>query len=217
MGKRIYRSMVFMAVAAVMASCSTTLRDNDGNRYKTARIGSQIWMTENLNVTHFRNGDTIQEAKSTEEWVRLAREAKPAMCTIENDPANTVKYGRLYNWYAVNDPRGLAPKGWHVASDDDWSLLTTYLGGGVIAALKMRVTGTSNPGGDGQSGFSGLPAGARSANGKFVGLASYGYWWSSTEFSGPFAWLRMLNYENCDINILTYLKGTGLSVRCVKN
>jgi len=96
--------------------------------YKSLKIGTQTWMTENLNVSTFRNGDPIPEAKTEEEWKKADKERTPAWCYYENDPKNGTKYGKLYNWYAVIDPRGLAPAGWHVPIDSEWTVLNDYLG-----------------------------------------------------------------------------------------
>lgn len=208
--------MYLLLLAVIFSSCSGKVKDYDGNRYSKLRTGNQVWLAENLTVATFRNGERIPEAKSAEEWIRFGREGIPAWCAPGNDSANIIKYGRLYNWYAVNDPRGLAPKGWHIASDEDWTNLINYLGGGVIAAFRMRVTGMEPSGGEG-FGFGGLPAGARSADGSFYGIASNGFWWTSTEISENSAYIRMLSYEYCDIRYLNYNKGTGLSVRCVKD
>ena len=207
---------VWIVLPLILVSCTGTIKDSDGNRYNILRIGNQVWMGENLNVSTFRNGDSIPEAKSAEEWIRLGSEGKPAWCSLENDSTNVVKYGRLYNWYAVNDPRGLAPKGWHIASDDDWTYLINNLGGGVIAASRMRVT-TMESENNRDIQFAGLAAGARALDGTFYGIASHGYWWTSTAQSETSAWIRMLNYEKCDILFLIYNKGIGLSVRCVKD
>jgi uncharacterized protein (TIGR02145 family) len=96
--------------------------------YKSVKIGTQTWMTENLNVSTFRNGDPIPEAKTNEEWEKAGKEGKPAWCYYKNDPKNGAKYGKLYNWYAVNDPRGLAPVGWHIPTDAEWITLENQLG-----------------------------------------------------------------------------------------
>ena len=101
-------------------------------------IGSQVWMTENLNVDKFRNGDPIPEAKTYEEWKKAGENKQPAWCNYKNDPANGEKYGKLYNWFAVNDPRGLAPKGCHIPSDKEWTVLTDFLGGNKVAGTKMK-------------------------------------------------------------------------------
>jgi uncharacterized protein (TIGR02145 family) len=96
--------------------------------FKSVKIGAQTWMSENLNVSTFRNGDLIPEAKTNEEWEKAGKNKQPAWCYYNNDPKNGAKYGKLYNWYAVIDPRGLAPEGWHVLSDEEWQTLEDYLG-----------------------------------------------------------------------------------------
>ncbi len=95
---------------------------------QTVTIGTQVWMTKNLDVTIFRNGDPIPEAKTKEEWVKAGENKQPAWCNYDNNPANGSKYGKLYNWYAVNDPRGLAPEGYHVPTDAEWTILENFLG-----------------------------------------------------------------------------------------
>ena len=108
---------------------------------KYVTIGTQVWMTNNLNVATFRNGDAIPEAKTDEEWRNAGENQQPAWCYYKNDPVNGAKYGKLYNWYAVNDNRGIAPQGWHVSSYEEWSVLENYLGGkghGSVAHTKMK-------------------------------------------------------------------------------
>lgn len=95
-------------------------------QYNSVKIGNQVWMSENLNVSTFRNGDPIPEAKTNEEWDRAGANKQPAWCYYNNDPRNGAKYGKLYNWFAINDPRGLAPEGWHVSNLDDWNILDLY-------------------------------------------------------------------------------------------
>lgn len=108
--------------------------------YKTVTIGAQVWMKENLNVSTFRNGDPIPEAKTDEEWKAAGDAKQPAWCYYDNDPKNGAKYGKLYNWYAVNDSRGLAPEGWHVPTDVEWSVLIGYLGGEKDITKKIKST-----------------------------------------------------------------------------
>ncbi len=96
---------------------------------QTVTIGSQVWMVKNLDVARFRNGDAIPEAKSSDAWNATRNNQQPAWCWYDNDPANGAKFGRLYNWYAVADPRGLCPAGWHVPSDEEWTVLEDFLGG----------------------------------------------------------------------------------------
>ena len=103
---------------------------------QTVTIGTQVWMTKNLDVAKFRNGDPIPEAKTNEEWVKAGVNKQPAWCNYDNNPANGSKYGKLYNWYAVNDPRGLAPEGYHVPTDAEWTKLENLLGSD--AGKKMK-------------------------------------------------------------------------------
>ena len=209
---------MFIVSSLIMSSCRGGTIDQEGKSIKSIKIGNQKWMAENLNVSHFRNGDTIPEARSSGDWKRMGEEGKPAWCFIQNDPENGRKFGKLYNWYAVNDPRGLAPKEWHVASDDEWTGLIDFLGGGVLAALKIRTTGfTNNMNGSDENSFSGLPGGCRNSSGVFYGIDSFGYWWSATEFDTSSAYLRILNYVTCDINFQNFAKIYGVSVRCIRD
>lgn len=111
---------------------------NSNKEQKTTTIGKQVWMTENLNVSSFRNGDPIQEAKTREEWITAGKLGKPAWCYYENDPSNEFKYGKLYNWFAVSDPRGLAPIGWRIPNFEDMNLLDSYLWSDVGLKLKNQ-------------------------------------------------------------------------------
>lgn len=213
MGKKTIQ--LFVAVMLLICSCSGTMKDTDGNKFKALKFGSKIWMAENLNAGHFRNGDEIPLVRTPEEWIKAGTEGKPASCFLLDDPQNAARLGRLYNWYAINDPRGLAPAGWHIPSDEEWIALTDFLGGGVLAAVQMRVTGTGTE--KPEPSFSGLANGARSANGSFYGISSFGYWWSSTELSHKTARMQLLDYKSCDIKMLVYSKATGLSVRLVRD
>jgi uncharacterized protein (TIGR02145 family) len=149
----------------------------------TVTIGTQNWAVANLNVTTFRNGDTIPEAKTNKEWVSAGESGKPAWCYYNNDPANGLKFGKLYNWHAVNDPRGLAPAGWSLPGDADWTKLAYYLGGPEASGRKMKTTSGWIDGNTGtnESGFTGFAGGYRVENGTFLNLGSIGTWWSSTE------------------------------------
>jgi uncharacterized protein (TIGR02145 family) len=209
---------IFIAITLMISSCSGGVKDKDGNIYKTFKIGSQVWMAENLNVSRFRNGDTIPEVKSPDEWAYLGKTGKPAWCIQENNTENGKRYGKLYNWYAVTDPRGLAPKGWHVPSDEEWTTLTNAMGGEVFAALKMRTTGYTKAGeGSSENGFLGLPAGGCTGRGSFYGLGSQSLWWASTEVTSSSAWCRLLNYVNSNFFSVNYEKDYGFSVRCIKD
>jgi uncharacterized protein (TIGR02145 family) len=183
------------------------------------RIGRQIWMTTNLNVDRFRNGDPIPQARTPEEWKVAGERGQPAWCYYNNDPANGAKYGKLYNWYAVNDPRGLAPVGYHIPSDREWTVLTDLLEGENAAGEKMKsVSGWANNfNGTNSSGFSGLPGGNRITYGAFNDIGKYGSWWSSTEYTADCAWYRGLSYSNGNVYRDFYSKERGVSVRCLRD
>jgi uncharacterized protein (TIGR02145 family) len=182
-------------------------------------IGNQIWMTENLNVDKFRNGDPIPEAKTAEEWKKAGANGEPAWCYYDNDPANGEKYGKLYNWYAVNDPRGLAPEGWKIPSDDEWSRLVNNLGGQKVAGPKMKSTSgwVENGKDTNESEFSGLPGGERGLYGAFDGIGDSGSWWSSTEGSTYYAWSRYLGFNSGSAGRYNDGKQDGFSVRCLRD
>ncbi len=186
----------------------------------SVKIGTQEWSSKNLNVATFKNGDAIPEVKSEEEWVKAGEEGKPAWCYYNNNPKNGDKYGKLYNWYAVTDPRGLAPSGWHIPSDAEWTKLTDYLGGKNVAGAKMKSKEgwKENGNGNNESGFSGLPGGSRIFYGTFGPIGFYGYWWSSTQFSIDFAWYRYLHYSNGVVRRnYGFSKKNGFSVRCLRD
>lgn len=186
---------------------------------QTVTIGTQVWMTKNLDVSTFRNGDPIPQAKTEEEWKKARENEQPAWCYYDNDPANGTKYGKLYNWYAVNAPRGLAPKGFHIPSEAEWTILTDYLGGEGIAGKKMKSTSGLNEDGSGtnSSGFSGLPGGVRTSYGPFYDIGSNGGWWSSTERNPNNAWSRYLTYADGNVDGKYSNKGRGFSVRCLRD
>lgn len=149
----------------------------------TVTIGTQKWTTKNLDVDRFRNGDLIAEAKTHDQWIAANREGKPVWCHFENNPSNGLTYGKLYNWYAVIDPRGLAPWGYRIPTDQDWITLGQELGGEAVAGIHLKATeGWSNAGnGSNKAGFCALPGGDRNSAGWFLFLGYYGAWWSSSE------------------------------------
>jgi len=181
-------------------------------------IGTQTWAVANLNVRTFRNGDSIPEARTSKEWVTAGESGKPAWCYYNNNPAYGLKYGKLYNWYAVNDPRGLAPVGWTLPSDADWAKLTYFLGGQGAAGRKMKSTSEWGDGNDGtnEAGFIGLPGGYRIENGTFLNLGSIGTWWSSTESKALSAIDHYLA-QSGSLSRSNSPKQRGESVRCLRN
>ncbi|MFM7671278.1 MAG: fibrobacter succinogenes major paralogous domain-containing protein, partial [Bacteroidota bacterium] len=184
---------------------------------QTVTIGTQVWMTKNLDISTFRNGDPIPQAKTDEEWKKAGDNTQPAWCYYENDPANGAKYGKLYNWYAVSDSRGLAPVGYHIPSDDEWTILTDYLGGAEKAGAKMKSKQgwAEDNNGTNSSGFSGLPGGFRSLVGTFGYIGKFGGWWSFAEYSTDSAWYRYLSSNGGDVGRSLDDKGEGFSVRCL--
>lgn len=192
---------------------------------KEVIIGNQVWMTENLNVDKFRNGDPIPQAKTYEEWETAGENGQPAWCYYDNAPKNGEKYGKLYNWYAVNAPRGLAPVGFHVPSDAEWEKLVVYLGSDAGEKMKSK-RGWDNyqigaeiwsGNGSNDSRFYGLPGGSRYYVGDYYGIGYLGYWWSSTEFNTVSAWGRGLGSDDGVAYRSNYSKTFGFSVRCLRD
>ncbi len=180
-------------------------------------IGSQVWSCKNLDVTTYRNGDPIPQVTDADQWFNLTT---GAWCYYNNDPANGTLYGKLYNWFAVNDPRGLAPQGWHVPTDAEFTTLTNSLGGVSVAGGKMKSTSTlwlsPNTGATNSSGWSGLPGGYRNMSGLFNGIGNYGSWWSSTEF-GPNVLNLGLGWSYGSVDRSASYKVGALSVRCLRD
>ncbi|MBV9961095.1 MAG: fibrobacter succinogenes major paralogous domain-containing protein, partial [Parafilimonas sp.] len=183
-------------------------------------IGTQVWMDKNLDVTRYRNGDKIPQVKDSAKWSKLTT---GAWCWYKNDSVKGAAYGRLYNWYAVHDPRGLAPQGWHIPSDSEWFVISNFLGTNAKnAGGKMKEAGTAhwldpNVNAVNSSGFTALGAGYRDNLGQFAYINFLGYWWSSTESGTKGALCRRLTSYGGFMDRMTYEKGKGFSVRCVKD
>ena len=209
-------------------------RDADGYNYPVVQIGTQTWMVENLKTTRYRNGDPIltatgsipNDATSKYQWAYNA------------DENNVAKYGRLYTWYAATDSRGIAPAGWHVPTDAEWTTLQNYLiangynydgttsGNKIAKALAATIdwntdSGTGTPGNDltknNSSGFTALPGGNRYYGGAFYYVGSSGYWWCSTEYNSADTWCRNLYYYYDDLSRNYDSKSCGFSVRCLRD
>jgi uncharacterized protein (TIGR02145 family) len=168
-------------------------------------------------VATFRNGDTIPEARTNEDWVAAGQSGSPAWCWYNNDPKNGPVYGKLYNWFAVNDPRGLAPAGWSIPAAADWAQLAVFLGGPDAAGTKMKSTTrwTEGYSGSDESGFNGLPGGYRVENGIFLNLGSIGTWWSATEGKSGTAIDHYLGQRG-SLGRSNNNRQRGESVRCIK-
>lgn len=209
-----------------------TVTDIDGNVYQTVQIGNQFWMAENLKVTHYRNGDAIPHLTDNGDWIGTS---SGAYCVFENTPSNSDTYGNLYNWYAVDDTRNIAPAGWHVPTDEEIMELEMALGMSESEANDTGPRGT-NEGSKlagradlwydgylesitefGTSGFNFLPCGFRHCyDGHYSYLSYYGYLWSATE-SGSNAWRRLVHYDNAKITRTSTIKHYGFSIRCVRD
>lgn len=198
---------------------NSTVTDIDGNVYQTVTIGTQVWMVENLKTTKFRDGTSIQNITDESEWYKIT---SPAYCWYNNDISNKRTYGALYNWYAVNTGK-LAPTGWHVPTDDEWTTLYTYLGGADFAGGKMKETGTAhwespNTGATNMSGFTGLPGGFQYGGGYgFNEIRTTSAWWSSTAVDPNPPRGLGLSYNMSDIFEIRLGEGGGYSVRCIRD
>jgi len=185
-------------------------------------IGRQTWMAENLSVDHFRNGDPIPQAQTTEEWTSANLNKQPAWCYYDNDLSNGKKYGKIYNWHTIVDKRGLAPEGWHIPSttewSDEWSNLFNFLGGTDFAGTKLKSKDNWNDGNSSSnsSGFSALPGGYRDNRGQFRGIGEFGRWWSKYEvtFNKARSWAFFSN--SMMVGHVDEYHGAGAYVRCVK-
>jgi len=197
-----------------------TVKDVEGNVYHTVTIGTQTWMIENLMTTKYRNGDPIPLVPDSAQWIALST---GAICYYDNNSANGNTYGLLYNWYAVNDPRNIAPEGWHVPTREEWNTLITFLGGGMVAGGKLKEAGTThwnspNTGATDEAGFKGLPAGGRRFTGEFQSLGQSTLIWTSTNQNATEAWPIGLAYNSeLLFNSFSMNKNSGFSVRCIKD
>jgi uncharacterized protein (TIGR02145 family) len=207
-------------IQVVVSSGGITVVDIDGNTYQTTQIGDQYWMVGNLKVTHYRNGDPISNVTGDSEWDNLTT---GAFCNYNNDEENVSTYGRLYNWFAVDDSRNIAPEGWHVPSDGEWKKLINSVGGEAVAGGKMKEIGTThwsdpNTGATNESGFSALPGGYRINRGlRFGSEGLSANFWSSTKSSKGFAWGLSLYTSHSQVEQFNYMKQYGLSVCCVRD
>ncbi|MBM2816584.1 MAG: hypothetical protein HW421_3346 [Ignavibacteria bacterium] len=217
----IYKLIVIFNVALyVFSSCNNNLTNPTPNNSPFVTIGSQVWMRKNLDVDHYRNGDSIPEVRDSMQWAKLKT---GAWCYYNNDPAMGAIYGKLYNWYAVNDSRGLAPLGQHIPSDSEWKILVNFLGGDYNASDKLKEAGTlhwqsPNTHASNESGFTALPGGIRyNDNGKYVNIGERSCWWSSKEINEQVSVSLYLTYDRSSLGWFCHYKEYGFSVRCLKD
>ena len=215
-------SILMLATQVCFSQHYGSFKDpRDGHVYKTVKIGNQVWMAKNLDVSTFRNGDPIPHAKTDEEWEQAGYKGQPAWCYYDNNPSIGKTYGKLYNIWAISDPRGLAPAGWKIPSDTDWTILSNFLGGDVnYSGHKLKNTTGWNLDGSGDgnntSGFSALPGGIRYGHGLFYYRDYHGYWWSQMDRRAH-SWYRFLYYTDGLFRRFDFHWDAGMSVRCIKN
>jgi uncharacterized protein (TIGR02145 family) len=181
-------------------------------------IGTQTWKVCNLDVTTYRNGDVIPQVTDPTEWANLTT---GAWCWLNNNSANNL-YGKLYNWYAITDPRGIGPEGYHVPSDEELSILRTYLGGAELAGGPLKEAGTShwnspNEGATNSSGFTALPGALRESNGSFNNIGISNILFSSTEYDTTSSWAYILQNVDSSMPRGNFVKKGGFSVRLIKD
>ena len=226
--------LLFLVCILVSSGCTSgsTVTDIDGNEYPTVKIGDQWWTAENLKVTHYKNGEPIPHVTDGEKWSNLTTGAYSAYA---NDPDNIPVYGLLYNWYAIDDSRELAPEGWHIPTDSEWQQLEIALGMPPEDADDTDTRGTNegsklagisslwnngyirNDAEFGSSGFDAIPGGLRETGAQFRFIAFRAHYWALTDLGSVTAWLRALDCYETDIDRVQYNKRYGLSVRCIKD
>ncbi len=195
-----------------------TITDMDGNTYKTVKIGSQVWMRENLRTTKYNDGSSIPLIVDSVIWTNRTH---PAYCWYSNDIANKIPYGALYNWFAIDSGK-ICPVGWRVPSNDDWNKLITSAGGSVHGGDQLKEQGiihwgSLNSTATNTSGFTALPAGYRHGDdGTFLNKGNYGVWWSSNDYGlKQFGWATSLYSQFSSIEVNFYRSNYGYSVRCI--
>ncbi len=216
-------SINFTALGTPVGKFSDCIKDVDGNVYKTVTIGTQTWMSENLKVSKYNDGTTIPNITDNTQW---QNDTTGTWSYYNNDTVNNSKYGKLYNWFAVsktsNGNKNVCPTGWHIPTDNEWTVLIDYLGGENVAGGKMKEVDTTswnspNTDASNTSLFSALPGGFRNDNGGYNSFGSFGGWWSSSEGSIYYAWYRSLFNFIGNATRGYYLKEGGLSVRCLRD
>ena len=198
-----------------------TIADVDGNVYNTVTIGTQVWMKENLKTTKYRNGNLI--GTTTPATLDINSESTPKyQWAYDGNESNVATYGRLYTWYAVTDTRNVCPTGWHVPTDAEWTVLTTFLGGDNVAGGILKEIGTThwatpNTGATNETGFTALPSGYRYDNSTFNKIGYFGNWWRSSQYATGNAWDLGMGYDGSAVGRSGHGMHDGFSVRCLKD
>ncbi len=224
MRKFIQISIIAAAIAIVGGCLGPSEIQNasanlQGNEVKTIIIGNQEWMAENLNTDKFANGDPILHAKTDKEWEMAGQSGKPAWCYFNNDPKDGKKYGKLYNWYAVSDARGLAPKGWKVPADEDWKILIKNIGNTNNAGYRLKSTEDWLDNGNGEitNGFNAYPTGGRYNSGIFSSRGTSAFFWSASDHLMFYGRYFVIHHNKKEIGHNSLDKNYGFSVRCVRD
>jgi len=218
----IYQTIVMLAptVSQTVTFNFVDCTDGAGNYYPVVQIGEQLWMAENLHTTAYSDGTSIPNISDNTAWNGLTT---GAYCDYNNsiNPDSIAAYGHLYNWHAATDARNIAPTGWHVPNDAEWTILVDFLAGESLAGGKLKEScsdfgfvpdiNTTN-----ETGFTALPGGSRAGYGAFGDIGNIGAWWSTTQEGSVFAWSRSMNYSNAVSRHYGY-KTAGCSLRCLKD
>jgi len=227
-----YIAFSFLNILLFSQKNVTTEKTITNSEFQSVKIGNQTWMSKNLDIKTFRNGEIIPEAKTKEEWENAGKQGKPAWCYYENSSENGKTYGKLYNWYAINDPRGLAPDGWEIPTYDDWFILRTFCGNWFEAGIKLKsISGweiadkmykddedyldQNNTERTNETGFSAIPGGMRTLYGNFSFKDYVSFYWSSTEKTSNDAYYSSIDHSS--ENRLDFgNKNQAMYVRCIK-
>lgn len=205
---------LFTTLAMAQGGCPTTVTDIDGNSYPVVQIGDQCWMAKNLAVTHYANGDSIPHVPYA--WYA---QTTGAWCTYDNLAVNDTLYGKLYNWYTVDDARGLCPSGWHIPTNQEIGTVIGLFGGASVAGGPLKAVSPlwASPNADATnaSGFSGLPGGLRTDGGSFINMPTDGFFWTATQQQSITAWTWHLHHDWGGLDNGAVMKEAGLSCRCV--
>lgn len=216
--KKVKLSAIILFSLGLTLLQAQTIKDFDGNVYKTVTVGTQTWISENLRTTKYNDGTAIPLVPDNAAWAKLST---PAYCWYNNDEKNKTTYGALYNGFTVYSGN-LCPSGWHVSTDTEWSTLVAYLGGESISGGKLKESGTEywatpNYKATNETGFTALPGGSRYSNGSFYTIKNLGYWWSSTENNTLNAWYWSIYFKSSAVSRNYSDKQNGFSVRCIKD
>jgi uncharacterized protein (TIGR02145 family) len=208
---------VFVSFLFTSINIYPQVTDVDGNSYTTVVIDKLEITVENLNVEHYRNGDKIPQVQNAKDWENLKT---GAWCYYENNKENGKVYGKLYNWYAISDPRGLAPEGWHISSFSEIDNLTMFLGWKSVAGGKMKAKllwQSPNTSATNETGFTALPGGMRDKFGFCSAIITNGYFWTSDMYGEESARFYSMDFDYEGVHMDTFDKRYGLSVRIVKD